>query len=305
MIRYKKLGYVELNVSDLDRSQKFYQDIVGLEFVGRRADGAIVFRCDDEEQRSVVLHQKMQVGFKSVGWMLEDEGQFENVHRRLRDANVAFEQLRAGECELHEAAHITRATEPYSHATLEFFTPAKVQRPSRPFAVTHSKIQRLGHVVWATPRKSESVNFFRDVLNFRESDSIGEALTFMRPFPNPFHHGIGIGGSVQRNFHHLNFMVSEIDDIGKAQNRMKQNRVPIVFGPGRHPASNSVFVYFLEPDGMTLEFSFGMEEFAEVDPRKPQVRPMQAESIDTWGSELDPRLGQAGEIEMATIRRAI
>jgi len=35
MIRYKKLGYVELNVSDLDRSRKFYQDIVGLEFVGR------------------------------------------------------------------------------------------------------------------------------------------------------------------------------------------------------------------------------------------------------------------------------
>jgi len=241
----------------------------------------------------------MPAGFKSVGWMLEDEGQFENLHKRLHDADVAFEELSAFECELHEAARITRAMELYSHATLEFFTPAKVQTPATSFAFTHTKIRRLGHIMWATPQQNESIAFFRDVLNFRQSDSIGEAFTFMRPFPNPFHHGIGICRSVRQNFHHLNFMVSEIDDIGKAQNRMKRNHVPIVFGPGRHPASNSVFLYFLEPDGMTLEFSFGMEEFTEADHRKRRTLPMQAESIDTWGSERDPRMGQTGEIEIA------
>ena len=44
MIRYRKLGYVELNVSDLDRSETFYRDIVGLQHVGKRADGAVLFR---------------------------------------------------------------------------------------------------------------------------------------------------------------------------------------------------------------------------------------------------------------------
>ena len=43
MIRYKKLGYVELNVSDLEKSRKFYVDVVGLEFVGERSDGAVMF----------------------------------------------------------------------------------------------------------------------------------------------------------------------------------------------------------------------------------------------------------------------
>ena len=57
-------------------------------------------------------------------------------------------------------------------------------------------------------------------------------------------------------------MVSEIDDIGTAINRFKHHDVPIVFGPGRHIASNSVFLYFLDPDGLTLEYSYGMEEFA-------------------------------------------
>ena len=300
MIRYKKLGYVELNVSDIEKSRRFYQDLVGLEFVGKRSDGAVMFRCDDEESRSVVLHQKQPAGFRSVGWTLEDESQFERLHRRLRDANVAYEELSPAQCNLRQAARATRTVEPHSRATLEFFTPADVP-PGKPFSATHTKIQRLGHVVWSAPQEAESIAFFRDVLNFRESDSIGEAITFMRPFPSPFHHGIGVGKGPKRVLHHLNFMVSEIDDIGKAQNRMKKHDVPIVFGPGRHPASASVFFYFLEPDGMTLEYSFGMEEFTEVDPRKPRVLPMAPESIDTWGSVRDPRMGQFGDIEDAEI----
>jgi 2,3-dihydroxy-p-cumate/2,3-dihydroxybenzoate 3,4-dioxygenase len=259
-----------------------------------------MFRCDDEDSRSVILHQKQPAGFKSIGWMLEDGSQFELLHRRLREANVPFEELGPSQCDLRQATRVTRTLEPHSRAALEFFT-TDGPRPGKPFATTHTKIQRLGHVVWSVPQEDESIAFFRDVLNFRESDSIGEIMTFMRPFPSPFHHGIGVGKGPKGVIHHLNFMVSEIDDIGKAQNRMKKHGVPIVFGPGRHPASTSVFFYFLEPDGMTLEYSFGMEEFTEVDPRKPRTLPMAAESIDTWGSVRDPRMGQLGDIEETKI----
>ena len=300
MIRCKKLGYVELNVSDLERSRKFYQDVVGLDHVRKRADGAEMFRGDDEESRSVILHQKQQAGFKSVGWMLEDDAQFENVHRRLRDADVGYQELASAECDLRQAGRVTRAVKPYSHATLEFFTPTK-DRSSKPLAISHTKIQRTGHVVFSTPQEKELIAFFRDVLNFRESDSIGEATTFMRPFAHPLHHGMGIGKSAKRVFHHLNFMVLEIDDIGNAQNRMKKHDVPILFGPGRHPASSSVFFYFLEPDGMTPEYSFGMEEFSEVDPREARRLPMAPEYIDEWRSVRDPRMAQTREIEVTKI----
>ena len=58
-------------------------------------------------------------------------------------------------------------------------------------------------------------------------------------------------------------MVTEIDDVGRGLARFKAKDVPVVYGPGRHPASTSVFLYFLDPDGMTLEYSFGMEQFPE------------------------------------------
>ena len=35
MIRYKKLGYTVLSVTDLDKSVDFYENIVGMEFVER------------------------------------------------------------------------------------------------------------------------------------------------------------------------------------------------------------------------------------------------------------------------------
>ena len=61
------------------------------------------------------------------------------------------------------------------------------------FVPTVAKIQRLGHVVWTTPQYNEANAFFRDVLNFAPSDAIGEGITFYRAFPNPYHHGIGVG----------------------------------------------------------------------------------------------------------------
>jgi 2,3-dihydroxy-p-cumate/2,3-dihydroxybenzoate 3,4-dioxygenase len=92
-------------------------------------------------------------------------------------------------------------------------------------------------------------------------------------------------------------MVSAIDDIGIAINRFKRAGVPIVFGPGRHPASESVFLYFLDPDGLTLEYSFGMEEFPEVAPRQARVLPPVPESIDVWGGIRDPRMSATGLVQ--------
>ena len=189
-------------------------------------------------------------------------------------------------------------------ATLEFYLLPSATRP-QPFLPTLAKIQRLGHVVWATPHYDEANAFFRDVLSFVESDRLGEGITFYRAFPNPYHHGIGVGRSARNHFHHLNFMVTEIDDIGRALARFRAKDVAVVFGPGRHPASTSVFLYFLDPDGMTLEYSFGMEEFPEVDPRAPRRLEPTPLNFNSWGSYRDPRMSTTGEIAAYKVTGAV
>ena len=302
MVRYQKLGYVDLNVSDLARSRDFYRDMVGLEYVGPH-QGTERFRCDPEEPYSVALHASRTPGFKRAGWILQDEAQFEVLQQRLDAAQCPWEPLSPQECADRAFRRAIRTVEKHTRATLEFYLPAG-PREVRPVQATHTLIQRLGHVVFSTPERAAAVAFFRDVLNFKESDSVGESITFMRPFPSPWHHGIGVARAARPQFHHLNLMVSEIDDIGKALNRARRANVPVVFGPGRHIASGSVFLYFLDPDETTLEYSFGMEEFPEVDARAPRLLPPVPESLDSWGAVREAGMAAKGEMEPAEIRGA-
>ncbi len=293
-IRFRKLGYVELNVTDLERAFAFYQDTVGLQCIGRGAYRELRFRCTNDTY-AIVLHQATEAGFKRVGWMLEHEREFDNLCERLKAHHIRYEELSAAERGARELGRTVRMVEPSTGATQEFYVPPPGHLP--PWTPTLAKIQRLGHVVWRTPKFEKGVAFFRDVLNFVESDSIGRNVTFLRCFPSPYHHGIGILRSPDYGLHHVNFMVTEIDDIGRALHRFNARKVPITKGPGRHPVSGSVFLYYLDPDGMTLEYSFGMEEFPENDPRPPQTYPPGPRSTDLWDGPTDSRQGRGGVIE--------
>lgn len=297
-VRYRKLGYVELNVSDLGRSRDFYEGLVGLQYAGEGQRGELRLRCSDDAY-SVVLHQGGEPGHKRTGWTLEDEQQFEHLFGRLRDAGVPHEQLSQTECEERGFARAARMVDPNFGAVMEFYLPADT-RPHG-FTPTLARIQRLGHVVFTTPKFHDAVAFYRDVMNFGLSDSIGSVFAFFRCWPNPYHHGIGIGGFPHTVYHHTNFMVSEIDDIGKAMHRLNRAGVPIVYGPGRHVASGSAFLYFLDPDGLTCEYSFGMEEFSETHAREPRQLVPAPETADMWLSPQDPRMGRTGVIESCTI----
>ena len=64
MIRYRKLGYVAMNVTDLDRSAKFYRDTVGLQPVAAAAgETARFFRCD-WDHHNVMLFEGPRAGLK-------------------------------------------------------------------------------------------------------------------------------------------------------------------------------------------------------------------------------------------------
>ncbi len=189
-----------------------------------------------------------------------------------------------------------RLVEPFTGATFELY--AGMREFSDPFVPRLAKIQRIGHVVLRVPDFDAACAFYTDVLGFRISDAIDGQACFMRCHPSPYHHGIALIKSPRAQLHHVNFMVSEIDDIGRAIARFGRNGVPIVYGPGRHPPSGSVFLYFLEPDGLTLEYSFGMEEFPETDARRPRLFEPIRESYDYWSSFRDAeRYAAIGAIE--------
>lgn len=292
-IRFARLGYVALNVSEMERSVAFYRDIVGLTCDAEPEGGHAFLRCSDRHH-DVMLAEGGEPGLSSIGWEMESQEALEAAELHLRSIGQDVTEVSATEAAAFHFRRGFRSYEPTTGAVFEFYVDMEAAPAFEP---THTQIARLGHVVLNSVDRPATEAFLMDDLNFRISDRIDGMVTFMRCFPNPFHHSLGVGAGPKNGLNHVNFMVTSMDDIGKANNRMKHNQVDIVYGPGKHPPSESVFLYFLDPDGITVEYSYGMEEFSEAGAREPRDMPADLSSIDYWGGIPDPRMGKGGIIE--------
>jgi len=292
--RYRRLGYVAINVGDLPRSLDFYRQMVGLDDAGDGPAGERLLRCS-ERHHDLVLHAGGTPGLRRVGWEMESADDVARVRTHLMEAGSTCVPVTDEDRVMLGVEDGFRISEPITGVTFEYYhamTPA-----ASPYAASVTKIERLGHVVVGTDRYDEAERHFVDTLNFRTSDRMNPAVFWLRCFPNPLHHAFGIGRAATPRLHHVNFMVTDIDDIGKALWRFRKNSVPIVFGPGRHPPSDSIFLYFLDPDRLTLEFSFGMEEFPEHGARAPRDLVLGPSSVDYWGAVPAPEFAATGAIE--------
>lgn len=292
MIACTGLGRVELAVTQLARSVAFYVDVVGLTLAGQQADGAQVLFAG-AEGGVVVLREEPGAGCSLAAWRVDDVSDLAALAERLEAARVPFVRRPA----ILETAWATLGSvefvEPATGASHAFYVPGS-RNIAQDFVATHTYIERLGHVVFATPQSTLAVERAQRWMDFRMSDWIVGGTSFLRPGRSPYHHGMGIGPAEERRLHHLSFMVSAIDDIGRAIHRFARHGTPVVFGPGRHPVSGSLFLYFLDPDGLTLEYSFGMETFPATGHREARPWPRVPESFDAWGSPRDPRMGRTG-----------
>ncbi|MFT3792225.1 MAG: VOC family protein [Rudaea sp.] len=293
--RYRKIAYAALNVTDLERSVAFYRDIMGLDLVERQPDVAYL-RCS-RDHHNIVLCQSPTHGLKRVAFELETEGDVEAAFAHFQALGMNPAMVPKKETAALRQGPGFRVRERHSGLLFELFAGATFQ--ARPFVPTVANIARLGHVVISSADFQGTREALVRDFGFRISDFIEDRIAFMRCHPNPFHHTFAVGPASVSQLHHVNFMVTDMDDIGKALYRVKKHDIKIVFGPGRHPPSNSVFLYFLDPDGITVEYSFGMEEFPEEGARTPRRMEAVPESLDVWGAVPDPLFGRSGPIEGA------
>ncbi|WP_321818415.1 MULTISPECIES: VOC family protein [unclassified Paraburkholderia] len=291
--RYKKLGYAAINVTDLSRSVAFYEKIVGLEVTHVDADVAYL-RCS-RDHHNILLCQSDTHGLKRVGFELEQESDVRSAFEHFEKLGMRPAWVSKDEARKMKQGLGFRVRERHSGLLFELFVGN--MHLSKPFVPTVAKIARIGHVVIGSENFEASRDSLVSDFGFRISDLIEDRIVFMRCHPNPYHHTFAVGPASSSHFHHVNFMVNDIDDIGKALYRIKKHDIKVVFGPGRHPPSDSVFFYFLDPDGMTVEYSFGMERFAEHGARPPRYLEPVPESLDVWGAVPDGQFGRSGPIE--------
>lgn len=294
-IRYLRLGYARLQVTDLARSVAFYRDLMGLA-LERETGSGVWLRCSDKPY-DLILDAGSEPGLKGVGFELPDAAELERAFAHIAARGYAPKWYDADEAALRRVERGFVFANSDTGLALDYYCG---QTPTRtPYDPPLAQIERLGHVVLNVADYAAAHRFWIDDLGFEISDHVPGSIAFLRCWPNNLHHSLALVEGPADSLNHVNFMVTDIDDIGRGMNRMKAAGVPIVFGPGRHLPSTSIFLYFLDPDGMTAEYSFGMEVFPEVDARPPRELEKKAEVLDTWGSIADPRFGKRGAIVQA------
>lgn len=296
--RYKNVGYVALNVTDINRTHDFATELFGLDFAGEGPDGERFYRCG-KEHHSVALYPAAEPGFIRCGWELESEGDvqraFEHCQRLGLEPKFLTQDQKAPLGLSLSSAF--RVREPVNKLCFEYYS--RMQTVPRPRQNRMTEFHRFAHVGISTPSVKESSDFMIDNLGFIASDYVGDYMVaFMRPFPISDHHGFGYlpSRSGQPQFNHLAFLVNSIDDIGRLFNRVENSDYQRAFGMGRHPTSESIHLYINDPDGMLWEYSLGMEQFPETGARQARFMSSAPEDFDLWGAKPKPGFVGAGNV---------
>lgn len=280
--RFERLGYAALQVTSLEKSVAFYTELMGLELVESSGECAFL-RCSGDHH-NLVLYQGSEPGIKRAAYKLASPEDLQAAFDHFAGLGLSPVWVDEGEARFLKQGPTFRVRESHSGLLFEFFD--RITYLAIPYVPRLTKIARIGHIVIGTKRYEEAVESLSTKFNFAVSDFVEEKFSWMRCRPNPLHHSLALGASTRNHLHHVNFMVTDIDDVGAAAARMQKAGVQIVFGPGRHLPSTSIFLYFLDPDEMTMEFSFGMEEIPEVGGRMPRMLEMHPNTMDVWGGPM-------------------
>jgi 2,3-dihydroxy-p-cumate/2,3-dihydroxybenzoate 3,4-dioxygenase len=296
--RYRKLGYVALNVTDVERTREFATRTFALEDTGQGPAGEQFLSCG-AEHHDLVLYPSKEPGLMRGAWELESPEDVERAIAHyealgLKPAWLAQEEKDVLGLGVWPAF---RVREPTVGLCFEYYSKMMIRARARPGQVTNFK--HIGHFGVNVPNVREATEYAIANMGFLASDILGNYLgTLLRVFPNPNHHSFAYlpAKDGKKQLNHVAFMVETIDDIGKLFNRIEAHGVKRAFGIGRHPTSGSIHLYIFDPDSMVWEYTLGMEQFPELGAREARFMSPAPEDYDLWGAVPKPGFGGSGNV---------
>ena len=186
------------------------------------------------------------------------------------------------ECELRRVERFLQFRDPSGNGVDLVVRPFHGGR--RYFPARDAGITGFSHVGLRTTDAVRDEAFWTRVCNARVSDRIG-AAPLLRI--DAVHHRIALFPSTYAGVQHVNHQVEGVDDIMRAYYFLRERDVRVVFGPGRHPTSSAIFLYFEGPDGMVYEYSTGVRSITDEATYRPRQFPFAPSSFCMWGSRPD------------------
>ncbi|MFE3027396.1 VOC family protein [Nocardia tengchongensis] len=277
MITLTDIAYVRSGVADLRTAVDFATRIVGLELAGETEPGVAHLRADSRHHCLALVEGVS--GVLASGFAVADADALQAAESDLERAGFAVRRGSKHEARSRRVAEFIGFDDPFGNY-IELVS--QQETIARPVAFTRpAGITEFGHLCLDAPDVHEAYRFWNGHFNARVSDWIGNAACLMRI--DAVHHKLAVFQGESAGLCHMNFQVESIDDVFRSWHFLQEHDVRIEMGPGRHPQSTAVFLYFLGPEGFTYEYSFGVRRIEDEAAWRPRTfDPDEPGSIDMW-----------------------
>jgi len=281
VIHLHDIRYVRLGTPDLEGSVRYATEVLGLE-VARRVGKSVYMRSDSRDH--TLCYFEGDPRDHTAAFEVDTPEELDEAMALLEKAGHVATRGSAEEAEKRYVRDFINFKDPSGNSVDLIYAPHHSGR--RYFPSRDAGITGFSHIGLRTlnPRRDEA--FWTQMLSAKVSDRIGEAPLLRI---DEVHHKIALFPSTYPGVQHINHQVESIDDVMRAYYILLEKRIPIRFGPGRHPTSGAMFLYFEGPDGMIYEYSTGVRLITEEDEKtyRPRNFPAVPSSFCMWGSKPD------------------
>jgi 2,3-dihydroxy-p-cumate/2,3-dihydroxybenzoate 3,4-dioxygenase len=279
VINLRDIRYVRLGTRDLDAAARYATTILGLE-AGERRDGALHFRSDQRDH--TLVYFAGDPADHTAAFDVADGAALDAAAAEIEAQRLPVREGTRAECAARSVERFLHFRDPTGNGIDLVVGAAAGARPYVP--ARDAGITGFSHIGLRTTDPVRDEAFWTRVCNARVSDRIGPAPLLRI---DAVHHKIALFPSTHAGVQHVNHQVAGIDDIMRAYYFLRERGVRIVFGPGRHPTSSAIFLYFEGPDGMVYEYSTGVRTITDEASYRPRQFPFEASSFCLWGSRPD------------------
>jgi len=282
----KKIGYAAFETTDLHRLSEYYQEVLGLGIEAETKE-AVFLRCP-LDRHSVILQKGDRSDCTRLGLEVASDEDLLELERLLKSHGHA----------------ISKATDPAPAVARRinvkgpgrFAVEVQVEAAVSPEDSSKDAIHplRLGHVAFKVADVKGATKFFTELLEFRESDWIGDFFAFLRCGPD--HHTVNFLNNPNERMHHIAFQLKDIVHIQRACDFLGRRRIPLIWGPGRHGPGHNVFIYHYNPDGQIIELYAELDQMSDETlgyfdpqpwhdefPQRPKVWEPGLRTSNIWG----------------------
>lgn len=271
-------GHCQLRVLDLEESVHFYQNVMGLQFMGRDRSNRVYFKClDERDHHSLILRQSERAGMDFYAFKVSDRAALDRLEGELRAYGVATERLPAGD--LLETGERVRFQAPTGHLFELYADKTHVGNPMGthcPEAIIEGRRGisplRLDHWQIHGSDLDGSRDLFCNVLGFKVAERVltedgqGDMAVWMS-CSHKAHDIAFVRDTRDNTLHHAAYLLGSWEGVLKAADVMTIHRISIDEGPMRHGITKGTTIYAFDPSGNRFEtFCGGYDFYPDMEP---------------------------------------